>query len=84
VVEIQTTPNPNALKFVLEGLVTDPPKSYFSVDSAIDNPLAVKVFAVPGVTSLLFVGDFLTINKSSEARWADIRDRVKQVLAAND
>jgi hypothetical protein len=39
------------------------------------------LFEIPGVTSLLLLGDFVTINKSPEAGWADITARVKQVLA---
>ena len=80
--EIQSTPNPNALKFVLDRLIADPPKSFFTAESAKDDLLAGKLFDIPGVSSLLFLGDFITINKSPQARWTDIRERVKQVLAA--
>ena len=79
--EIQPTPNPNALKFVLDGPIADPPKSFFSAESAKLDPLAAQLFDIPGVNSLLFLGDFITINKSPEARWADIREKVKRVLA---
>jgi hypothetical protein len=43
--------------------------------------LAVELFGIPGVCSLLFLGDFITINKSPEARWADIRESVTRILA---
>jgi hypothetical protein len=68
------------LKFVLDGLIVDPPKSFFSAESATEDPLAAQLFGIPGVNSLLFLGDFITINKSPNARWADIRESVKQVL----
>lgn len=79
--EIQPTPNPNAAKFILDRPVSEQPTSFFNVAAAKDHPLALRLFGIPGVSSLLFLGDFITINKSSDARWADIKGRVEQVLA---
>ena len=81
VAEIQPTPNPNALKFVLDRPVTDHPISFFDATAAAEHPLASKLFAVPGVSSLLLLGDFITVNKTPSASWASIRKGVKQVLA---
>jgi NFU1 iron-sulfur cluster scaffold homolog, mitochondrial len=82
VVEIQSTPNPNAAKFVLDRSVTEQPMSFFNAEAAKDYPLAVALFAIEGVTSLLLLGDFITINKSPAANWADIKRRARAVLAA--
>ncbi|HYO07989.1 MAG TPA: NifU N-terminal domain-containing protein [Tepidisphaeraceae bacterium] len=81
VVEIQPTPNPNALKFVLDRPVSEQPISFFNQAAAAGHPLATELFAIEGVSSLLLLGDFITINKSSEARWADITPKAKVVLA---
>ena len=81
VVEIQPTPNPNAVKFVLNGPVSQQPLSFFNVAAAKGFPLAEALFAIEGVTSLLLLGDFITINKSSAADWADITPRARAVLA---
>ena len=81
VLEIQPTPNPNAAKFVLDRPVTQQPMSFFNSSAANDYPLAKSLFAIPGVSSLLMLGDFITINKSPEARWADIKAKVEKVLA---
>ncbi len=78
---IQPTPNPNAFKFILDRPISDQPTSFFNAGSAKDHPLAAKLFDIPGVSSLLLLGDFITINKSPEARWADIKGKVEQVLA---
>ncbi len=80
--EVQPTPNPNAMKFVLDRPIVQQPMSFFNAGAAKDHPLATRLFAIPGVSSLLFLGDFVTINKSSETRWADIKDRAKKILAA--
>jgi hypothetical protein len=80
--EIQPTPNPNALKFVLDRTVAPQPMSFFNAAAATDHPLAKRLFQIAGVSSLLLLGDFVTINKSSEARWDDIKAQAKAALAA--
>ncbi len=83
VIEIQPTPNPNALKFVLDQVIAIEPRSYFFPAAAVDDPLGRRIFEIPGVRSLLFLSDFVTVNKSSEARWADIKKAVRRVLSAS-
>jgi hypothetical protein len=82
VVEIQPTPNPNAVKLMLDRPVVEQPTSFFNADAANGHPLATKLFAIEGVTSLLLLGDFITINKSPAAKWADITAKAKAVLTA--
>jgi hypothetical protein len=82
VVEVQPTPNPNALKFLLDREIAERPTSFFNAGAAVDHPIASKLFAIPGVSSLLLLGDFVTVNKTADANWPPIRERVRQVLAA--
>jgi hypothetical protein len=82
VLEIQPTPNPNAAKFVLDRPVSQQPMSFFNSSAAHDYPLAKSLFAIPGVSSLLMLGDFITINKSPGANWDDITDRARSILAS--
>jgi len=81
VAEIQPTPNPNALKFILDRVIAEQPTSFFNADAAQGHSVASRLFAVPGVSSLLLLGDFITVNKRPEANWADIKRIVRQVLA---
>ncbi|MGA2497017.1 MAG: NifU N-terminal domain-containing protein [Tepidisphaeraceae bacterium] len=81
VTDVQVTPNPNALKFVLDHPVSQQPVSFFNAAAARDHPLAVKLFAVDGVTSVLLLGDFVTVNKGPDARWNSITPKVRKVLA---
>jgi len=81
VAEIQPTPNPNAMKFVLNRRVAEETFSFFNANAAADHPLARKLFTVPGVSSLLLLNDFITVNKRPEAKWPDIKRAVKKVLA---
>jgi NFU1 iron-sulfur cluster scaffold homolog, mitochondrial len=82
VVEVQPTPNPNALKFLLDRPIAEQPTSFFSAEAAAGHSIATALFAVPGVSSLLLLGDFVTVNKSADASWPQIKERVRQVLAA--
>ena len=82
VTELQRTPNPNALKFVLDRAISQQPTSFLSASAATGHPLAEKLFAIPGVCSVLLLGDFVTVNKTPDAGWEEITARVKQILAA--
>jgi hypothetical protein len=80
--EIQPTPNPNAVKFVLDRPVSEQPTSFFNAQAAQHHPLAVRLFAIEGVASLLLLGDFITVNKVPDADWKLIHKAVKSVLAS--
>jgi hypothetical protein len=80
--EVQPTPNPNAAKFVLDRPISDQPTSFFDASSAMGHPVASRLFAVPGVSSVLLLGDFVTVNKKPDARWSEINSQVERVLAS--
>ena len=82
VLEVQPTPNPNAMKFVLDRSISDQPTSFFESRAAQGHPVASHLFAVPGVSSVLLLGDFVTVNKKPDAKWSDITAQVKRVLAS--
>ena len=80
VVEVQSTPNPNALKFVLDRSIAAVPVSFFTAEAAKEHPVASKLFAIPGVTCVLLLGDFVTVNKQPAQPWTSIRKRVREIL----
>jgi len=80
VIDIQPTPNPNAAKFILDAQVAPQPTSFFNAEQAKDHPLASQLFAIPGVTSVLLLGDFVTVNKRPEIKWSALTDKVQQIL----
>lgn len=80
VIEAQATPNPNATKFILDGRISEQPTSFFNAQAAQGHPVASQLFAIPGVTSVLLLGDFVTVNKTPEAAWAPIKSRVRAIL----
>lgn len=83
VVRFDPTPNPNALKCVLDGPITDAPRSYFSRPDAerAGDALALALFDLPGVTNVLIHSDWLTVCKGPDAPWGPIKDGVKRAVA---
>ena len=80
--EIQPTPNPNAAKFILDRPVSEQPISFLNPGAGQGHPLAQELFSIPGISSLLFLGDFITVNKTPDAAWDEITSRVEAVLGA--
>lgn len=80
IISIEETPNPNARKFILDQAVSEQPMSFFNREAAAGCTVAEQLFGVEGVNSLLFLNDFVTINKSSSAKWADIIKKARQIL----
>jgi len=78
--EIQPTPNPNAAKFVLDREISPHPLSFLSPDQGSDHALANQLFSVKGVKSLLFLADFVTVNKENSGKWAQIAQKVREIL----
>lgn len=87
ITRFEQTPNPNALKCYLEPPLpprTPDARSYRSPEAAAASPLPKALFQVPGVTSLLLMEGWLTVNKSPEADWPSIKRRLKAALAHAD
>ena len=78
--EIQPTPNPNAAKFILDGEISDRPISFLSPEQGRDHPIACQLFAINGVSSILMLGDFVTINKRSDVKWPEITEKIREIL----
>ncbi len=78
----QETPNPNALKCVLDRSVAGGMKSYFKAEDAGSDPLGAALFAIPGVTNVLINGGWITVSKRPDAAWKEVRAGVERVLGA--
>ena len=78
--EIQPTPNPNAAKFVLDGQITAQPMSFLTPEQGAGHPIAAQLFGIKGVTSVLLLGDFVTVNKQPGVKWEAITGKVQEIL----
>lgn len=81
VVAFQPTPNPNALKCTVQPRLPDPPRSFRSAADAGNDALARAIFDIPGVTSLLLNGDWMTVNKAPSADWGSVKKGVQAAMA---
>jgi len=74
------TPNPDALKFVLEKQILSTGSRSWRVGDAPDLPLAAQLLAIEGVVSLFFVANVITISKDAYAEWVAIASQVLQII----
>jgi Fe-S cluster biogenesis protein NfuA len=71
--DIEETPNPNAVKFILREPVSNGvARSYGSPDQAPDDPLAKSLFAVAHVVSVFYMDRMITVEKDDEGDWDDL------------
>lgn len=71
--EIEGTPNPNAIKFVLkEPLSWGITRSYDNAASARADALAAALFAIPHVTNVFYVDRWITVTQDGNALWPEL------------
>jgi hypothetical protein len=86
IVEFQETPNPNAVKCVLDHTLAAAGggglRSYQSPQSAAGDPLATALFAIPGVCGVLIQQEWVTVSKRPDTEWKGIKAAVKKVMGS--
>jgi hypothetical protein len=72
------TPNPNALKFVLDVKLAE----MINVNDPVEatTPFTRAVLAVPGVMGLFGVNDFVTITRRPDGDWSTIIKGVTKAI----
>ncbi len=79
-VRFDTTPNPNAIKCVLDAPRAGAIVSAGSVAEAGGDAQAVALLGIPGVTRVLLHTAFVTVSKSPEASWTPIKREIRKEL----
>lgn len=70
IAEIEETPNPNAMKFVLrEPLSWGIAHSYENAEQAKGDALASALFSINHVTNVFYVDRWLTVTQDGQADW---------------
>lgn len=71
--DIEPTPNPNAMKFVLkEPLSSGGSRSYDRASDAEGDPLAEALFQIEHVVSVFYMDRFLTVTKDPFGGWDEL------------
>ncbi len=87
VTSFEPTPNPNALKCLLDRPVLapgEPPRSYRRASESDADPLASALFAVEptgSVVCVLIGPDWITVNRAPGAEWSKVKKGVRDALA---
>ena len=76
-IETEATPNPDTLKFLPGKTILEAGTANFTdPDTAEASPLAVAMFALSGVSGVFLGHDFVTITKSHESDWDELKANV--------
>jgi Fe-S cluster biogenesis protein NfuA len=71
--DIEETPNPNAVKFILREPVSNGvARQYGSADLAASDPLAKSLFDVGHVVSVFYMDRMITVEKDDEGDWDEL------------
>lgn len=82
---ILPTPNPNAFKFVVDQPMarSGQTRSYGKPEDARSDVLAIGLFAVPGVETLFFCDNFVTVSMTAKADWRGVAEQVTRLLESH-
>ena len=84
-IRLEFTPNPNALKYVLDEhtLLPRGTASFSSAQNAETSPLAKRLMAIPGVAACMIGSNFVSVTKSEEGDWEALDVKTRDALKAH-
>ena len=78
---IETTPNPNSMKLNLDERLAKGVAITYTNENRGDCPASIeKILAIPGVSSVFRVADWMAIQRKPTAGWEDILSQARAVL----
>jgi len=79
---LESNPNPNSLKFVVNEMLIPEGLSFDFPDAASTSisPLAKELFEFPFVDRVFFAGNFVTVTKREDVDWIEIQNTVKEYI----
>lgn len=82
---VQNTPNPNALKFVLNVPVkADGNYTYTSAGECGNNPLAKAIFNMnPSIREVYFFDNYITVTQDGSVDWNTIKEGIQTTILGN-
>jgi len=80
-IETEGTPNPATLKFLPgRDVMGSSTADFASADAAHRSPLAGALFALPGVSRVFLGADFITVTKTEDEAWQELKPQVLGTL----
>ena len=81
VLKTSETPNPLAIRFHMDcKAIATGSRSFPDPETAQADPTAARLFGIPHVTSVFYVGNTVTVNKDEDGRWEDMITPVADIL----
>lgn len=76
---LESNPNPNSLKFVVNEMLVPEGMSFDFPDeaSASLSPLAQELFTYPFVDRVFFASNFVTVTKKNDVEWLEVQNTIK-------
>ena len=80
---IEETPNPNAVKFILKEPVSQGvARSFHSAEEAAGDALGASLFELEDVVSVFYMGNMITVEKREEADWDELLPKLAVPIRA--
>ena len=79
-VQIEKTPNPNSLKFLPGKVVSKNGSFEVNKKEETNNDLIRNLLSINGVNNIFLGKDFISINKSNEISWEEIKHIVISLI----
>ena len=81
-IRTESTPNPNALKFLPDTEISSIGPVFFNTQEEVKGKslLALKLFAVEGVKSVFYGQDFVTITKEDDSQWDFLKPEILTII----
>jgi Fe-S cluster biogenesis protein NfuA len=83
--DVDLTPNPHALKFILnKKLLNVETRQFPDKTTSQDDPFAKGIFEINGIVSVFYMDKFVTIEKAKDANWGQIQRPFVEFLKTFD
>ena len=79
-VQIETTPNPNSLKFLPGKIVSNGGSFEITKKDDVKNELIRNIMSINGVEGIFLNKDFISINKYDDTSWDEIKHIVISLI----
>ncbi|MDC3184539.1 NifU family protein [Candidatus Pelagibacter sp.] len=79
-VQTEVTPNPNSLKFLPGKNVSNSGPYEITNKDQVNNELVRNILSVNGVESVFLGKDFISVNKSDQTKWEEIKHIVTSFI----
>ena len=79
-VQTEVTPNPNSLKFLPGKKVSNSGPYEITSKDQFNNELVKNILSVNGVEGVFLGQDFISVNKSDQTKWEEVKHIVLSLI----